>query len=531
MKDVQFSLGWLWLFVFFTLSLFFVLAERRYRHRGFGSLAAMTLAVGLCSGADAAIAFLGPGLSSFWVSRMAFMLAYVVTLLNSLFLCAYFDAPRKRIIATAGLVLVIVGVLGSLAASIAQAGEVSQLAYPNAYRSPSLLVTVYFIVTASLLAAANVTVVYPAMRQGQRPARGILATLVVSSPAAILEGYLIITQGQRWYLIEASTWAYLLIVIATIISEFKGTEGLLQQTTSNLAARTAELESSYAEIDLMASELARKQQLAAVGELAAAIAHEVRNPLAIIMNAVSGMKRATISPTDRGTLLDIVNEESERLNQLVAELLRFARPVTAARSPISLYDICERASQSAPPGYQLKVQTFADDELGPVLVDPGLFRLALDNLIANSCQSMPGGGIIELAVRQGRFSDGTLAAAVDVRDQGAGMRPEELANAKKPFFTTKPRGTGLGIPIAEKIVEAHGGEMDLVSVPGLGTTVSIMLPLERELQKGGGYSDGLKTANRRRLRSIPPVLVAHPNQHQEQPPLAAPTPTKKEISS
>src|SRR5690606_11872123 len=193
---------------------------------------------------------------------------------------------------------------------------------------------------------------------------------------------------------------------------------------------------------------------------------------------------------------------------LVAELLRFARPVTAARSPISLYEFCARASETAPDGYQLKVQTLNDEELGPVLVDPGLFRLALDNLISNSCQAMPEGGVIALSVRSGRFTDGTRAAALDIIDTGQGMRPDELVRAKKPFFTTKPRGTGLGIPIAEKIVEAHGGEMELKSNPGQGTVVSIMLPLENELRKVVTYSETLKTVNRRRLRSIPSMQLS-----------------------
>src|SRR5690606_6500389 len=141
----------------------------------------------------------------------------------------------------------------------------------------------------------------------------------------------------------------------------------------SLEARTAELEVSYAEIDMMYNELSQKQQLAAVGELAAAIAHEVRNPLAIIMNAVSGMRRKTISERDRETLLSIVNEETERLNHLVTELLRFARPVAASRGPASLLDICSRAAKEAPDGYTVRVVT-EGDHLEPVLVDPGLFR-------------------------------------------------------------------------------------------------------------------------------------------------------------
>ncbi len=506
MKDVQFSLGWLWFFVFFTLSLFFALAERRYRGRGFGLLGGMSLAVGIVSAADAVMSLCGESTASFFAARLALTAGLVASILHTHFLCAYFDAKRRHVFLWVGYASAGVGIVLNVVLSAVQLERLSELAFPLDYRSPSLEFSVYFLVVLLVLSGANLTILYPAMRQKRAPARGLFVALVLSAPLCIVEVYHVLDLSARWYLIEATTWAYSLIVIASLISEFQGTEGLLRQTTSNLAARTAELESSYAEINLMASELSRKQQLAAVGELAAAIAHEVRNPLAIIMNAVSAMKRATISATDRNTLLDIVNEESERLNQLVVELLRFARPVTAARSPISLHDICHRASQAAPDGYQLRVHSHVDDELGPVLVDPGLFRLALDNLIANSCQAMPDGGVIELTVRLGKFSDGTPAAAVDVRDTGSGMAPSELENARKPFFTTKPRGTGLGIPIVDKIVEAHGGEMELVSTVGLGTTVSILLPLEREFEKGGAYVERL-TSNRRRLRSIPPITA------------------------
>lgn len=508
MTGFHLNVGWLWSFLFFTLSMFFVLADRRHPGRGFMLFAGMNLAVSMNSAADAFVSYHGPSLASFVVARGALLVGFLAGALNTHFLGVFFHSVLRKSVTWVSYVLVGGGAIVIIFSSFVQVAHYEQLRFPMEYRSPSAEVSAYFLFAIIVFAAFNLSILYPAMKLGKRPARGMFIVSALSSPAAISEAVVIIMLSQRWYLIEAATWIYGLIVIGSFVSEFHGTEGLLKQTTSSLAARTAELESSYAEIDLMASELARKQQLAAVGELAAAIAHEVRNPLAIIMNAVSGMKRQKLSPPDRETLLDIVNEESERLNQLVAELLRFARPVTAARSPISLYEFCARASETAPDGYHLKVQTLNDEELGPVLVDPGLFRLALDNLISNSCQAMPEGGVIALSVRSGRFSDGTRAAALDIIDTGQGMRPEELARAKKPFFTTKPRGTGLGIPIAEKIVEAHGGEMELKSNPGQGTVVSIMLPLENELRKVVTYSETLKTVNRRRLRSIPSMQLS-----------------------
>ncbi len=497
--------GFLWLFLFSSLSAFFVVAERRYRGKGFGLLALMLLVVGLWSATDWLRLQLTGGPARLIGFGLVLLLGLVAAALNTHFLAVHFSvAGRKWYVSASYLLLVgagllVVGVTSSQLLSLDQFGD------DSGGPMPSALLTWGVLGSIAIQLLLGIFVLFPAWKAGRAPARGLLVTLALVSPLALAEGYLLTQAGSRWYLVEGVSWTYTLIIVASLISEFQGTEGLLRQTTSSLAARTAELESSYAEINLMASELARKQQLAAVGELAAAIAHEVRNPLAIIMNAVSAMKRPKISDGDRTTLLGIVNEESERLNQLVAELLRFARPVTAARRPTSLHDICEKASQAAPEGYDLQVQTGLEEQLGPVLVDPGLFRLALDNLISNSCQAMPGGGRIKLTVRQGLFSDGSPAAAVYVRDTGEGMDQTDLAKAKKPFFTTKPRGTGLGIPIAEKIVEAHGGEMEIVSHKGEGTTVSILLPLESELRKAGTYSDGLKSANRRRLRSIPPV--------------------------
>ncbi|HXS16461.1 MAG TPA: ATP-binding protein [Polyangiaceae bacterium] len=505
---MQLTLGWLWFLVFITLNGFFLLAERRYRGRGLAYLGMMTVCVGALGLADAWVMVPAAPLLSLFLARSTLVLGFAAVAFNTHFLCLFFESAQRRALIWASYVMAGGGIFSNVVATLQQARHVQALRFPEQYRVPSQEFFVYFSLVALISTCINLLVLFPAAWKRKSPARGMLVAVILFSPLTLTEVYFMIRHGQRWYLIEGATWAYSLIVIASLISEFKGTEGLLQQTTSNLAARTAELESSYAEIDLMASELSRKQQLAAVGELAAAIAHEVRNPLAIIMNAVSAMKRPTISGKDRETLLDIVNEESERLNHLVAELLRFARPVTAARSPVSLYDICEQASQAAPPGFELRVQTSVDEELGPVLVDPALFRLALDNLIANSCQAMPKGGVIELMVRRGQFSDGALAATVLVKDQGAGMDKLVLSNAKKPFFTTKPRGTGLGIPIAQKIVEAHGGEMELLSSPGAGTTVSIALPLEKELLKSVGYGEGIKSATRRRLRSIPPVQLS-----------------------
>lgn len=309
---------------------------------------------------------------------------------------------------------------------------------------------------------------------------------------------------RNYFLTEAFAWIYGLFVVASLLSELRGKEGLLEETTSHLAERTAQLQHSYAAIELMHTELTKKEQLAAVGELAASIAHEVRNPLAIIMNACSGLRRSRISEEDKNTLLAIVDEEAARLNQLVTELLRFARPMNAARAPASLVDICEQVKNSAPEGYQVEVQCPPGSSIASVWVDSELFRLALDNLLLNAVQSMPEGGTIVLAIREGVLSDGVPALAVEMRDQGHGMNPEDLERAQKPFFTTRPRGTGLGLPIVGRIVEAHGGEIQMQSQWQQGTCVTLLIPLEETWAESAVVGSSLKKtpSQRRRMRSL-----------------------------
>src|SRR5690606_19011734 len=143
------------------------------------------------------------------------------------------------------------------------------------------------------------------------------------------------------------------------------------------------------------------------------------------------------------------------------------------RVPASLYDICEQLRAACPEGYEVALEASGEDQIGSVLVDAGLFRLALDNLMANALQAMPQGGKVTLSIAKGTFPGGGPAAIVAVRDHGVGMKPGELERAKKPFFTTKPRGTGLGLSIAERIVEAHGGQLSIDSRAGGGTTVTL----------------------------------------------------------
>ena len=178
-------------------------------------------------------------------------------------------------------------------------------------------------------------------------------------------------------------------VSGTLLLRYRVGKDELEKAARSLHEKTEELRHSYAELRLVQNELVTKKQLAAVGELAAAIAHEVRNPLAVIVNAVAGLRRSAVRDEDRTMLLGIVDEEAARLNRLVTDLLRFARPVSVKRSPVSLLELANRSRSSAMlDGHQIVVQMDEDPDLQTVWVDPSLFRLVFDNLVENACQAM-----------------------------------------------------------------------------------------------------------------------------------------------
>ena len=271
----------------------------------------------------------------------------------------------------------------------------------------------------------------------------------------------------------------------------------LTDQSLELKRRSVELRQSYDELREAQRELTRKEQLAAVGELAAVIAHEVRNPLAIISNAVAGLRRRETAAQDRETLLTILKEESSRLNRLVGDLLRYARPVNVQRQLVSVREIIERTVTSTGLRETMPVEIHEEGEIHAIWGDPGLLRQVFDNLIENAVQAMGGTTVdsaaasyprpraLSISLRSGR-REALDGVHIDVQDTGEGMDPHVRVRAKDPFFTTRPSGTGLGLAIVDRIVEAHDGEISITSRTGAGTTVSVFLPIGAPLPPSSG---------------------------------------------
>ena len=311
--------------------------------------------------------------------------------------------------------------------------------------------------------------------RGSREAIAVTMGLVALLAALVLDVLHGLGQGLGLAVGQLGFFGLVLGVTAAFVWRYTGAAGELELRSGQLESLTTELRKSYQDLRAAKEELSRKEQLAVVGELAAVVAHEVRNPLAVIANAVAGLRKPTLSKDDQTTLLEILDEETRRLNRLVSDLLRYARPVSVQRARIPLAELLDRPLALATKAGVTVVRTKNVGEDVRVWGDASLLRQVFDNLIENAVQAMGHGGTLTVDTEP-RSEDSFEGLAIAITDTGEGMDTLVRARAKDPFFTTRPSGTGLGLAIVDRIVEAHGGHLLIESRPGEGTTVTVCLP-------------------------------------------------------
>ncbi len=240
----------------------------------------------------------------------------------------------------------------------------------------------------------------------------------------------------------------------------------------------ADLRKNYEALRTAQTELVKHERLAALGELSAIMAHEVRNPLGVIFNALTALKRTAPHDADTFSMLLIIEEEAGRLNRIVGDLLDFARPYTAERKPVPVETMVARAVDAATRSVEsqnVKIVTEFPHEIPALSLDARLMGQAIINLVVNAIQAVPKGGqvTVRVFVEALRTSERLV---IEVHDDGPGISPAAAARLFEPFFTTKAFGTGLGLAVVKRIVEAHGGDVSARAHAPRGTVFSIRIP-------------------------------------------------------
>ncbi|HET8623113.1 MAG TPA: ATP-binding protein [Gemmatimonadales bacterium] len=225
------------------------------------------------------------------------------------------------------------------------------------------------------------------------------------------------------------------------------------------------------------AELVQTGKLASIGEMAAAVAHGMRNPLASLRASAQLARRKSESP---GALeqLDAILEQVDRLDRRISHLLSFARPAPfrplVERLPQLVEGVLLSFSELLKE-HQIELAVSLPADLPEIRLDPMQLEQAVVEIVSNAIDAMPEGGRLSISARQGRADAGAgeRVVVLEIRDTGRGIPPDALSQVCEPFFTTRPEGTGLGLAIAKRYVEQNGGTLEIESAVGTGTAIRL----------------------------------------------------------
>jgi signal transduction histidine kinase len=261
-----------------------------------------------------------------------------------------------------------------------------------------------------------------------------------------------------------------------ILTAKQEVERLNRTLENRVEARTRELKAAQ-------EELLAKARLAAIGQMASVVGHEIRNPLAVINNSVYFIKTKLSNAGELdpkiGKHLSIIESEIQQANGIINEILTFSRTRELKPAVHAINDFLEELVSIYPfPSHIQVVKDFAPENPN-VFIDPDEMRQALRNLIGNGVEVMPNGGVLKVATQiMPQMKDWIR---IDVSDSGGGIPQDVIEKIFAPFFTTKARGTGLGLAVVRKVVDRHKGKVEVESTVGQGTTFKIWLPLATKI--------------------------------------------------
>ena len=230
------------------------------------------------------------------------------------------------------------------------------------------------------------------------------------------------------------------------------------------------------ELSLLKDEIERNKRLAAIGRLAAGVAHEIRNPLSSLKGYATFFKEIFDKGTQNFDIADVMIKEVDRLNNVVSELVELARPVQVSQKPVLIKTLVEDSIKIVEHDAKLDniaIKMDLDEDIGSIYADKDRLKQALLNLYLNAIQSMENSGSLHIQLFRDKSDHNVI---ITISDTGSGIKKEDLPNIFEPYFTTKLSGTGLGLAIVHNIVKAHKGKLKVKSEPDRGTVFTIILP-------------------------------------------------------
>lgn len=311
---------------------------------------------------------------------------------------------------------------------------------------------------------------------------GLLGTIVVSAAAAGCYFSFLLFLDPARFVVPADQmrelWLRVILLLGVVgfathqLVEARRVQARrYQQVAEQLAEANRNLQAAEAEVR-------RSERLAALGQLMAGLAHELRNPLGT-MRASAELLTRQIPKDDpiAAELAGYIAAEVDRTNTLITRFLEFARPVQLRKQPADLNALLDRAvtllAQRQPPP-RVSVHKNYSPDIPPIPLDVELMERVVFNLLLNAVEASPEGGAVTLKTR---LIDGAVEIAVI--DRGVGIDPAHRESIFNPFFTTKPEGVGMGLAIVSRIVAEHGGTMSVESEPGQGSLFRVLLPVSR----------------------------------------------------
>lgn len=234
-----------------------------------------------------------------------------------------------------------------------------------------------------------------------------------------------------------------------------------------------ELRKTQQTLTKIQNELIRSEKLAVLGKLSGGVGHELRNPLGAIKNGAYFLNMAIENPDDEvKEVIDMINSEVNRSEDIISSLLDFARPKPPVRAPVQIHEVIKEVLKRFPLPEHITFQNTINNTLPVIQADFNKLIQVFGNLVSNAYQAMPENGTLTLSTQE---SPGWIS--VSVTDTGVGISRENMKNLFEPLFTTKTKGIGLGLVVIQTIVQSHGGKIEVMSEEGIGTTFTVLLPI------------------------------------------------------